>query len=164
MKTFYDFLQNNNNVFMEQNPIVDPLVSGFLRGSEITPELEKIGNRLGVTAKDVVKKAGRGIKNAVLGQKNIPALNQGFTPESSPQLGGQIELKEIRKKYFELQNALKNYYDVINSNPSIKNSQQGARIQNMLERIENELDITYRMLYQSNQPNVLKGRIGEIQP
>jgi len=160
MKTFYDFLQNNNHVFIEQNPIVDPIVTGFLKGSEITPELERFGKTLGAGAKNIVTQTGKGIKNAVLGQKNNPAPNQTFPA----QIDGQIELKEIRKKYFELQNALKNYYDAIKNNPSIKGSSQGERIGTMLEKMENELDITYRMLYQPNKPNVLKGRIGEIQP
>ena len=108
-------------------------------------------------------KTGKAIKNAVFGQKNNPALNQNFPPESA-QLGSNVELKEIRRKYIELQSALKNYQDLINNNPAISNSPQAVRIQNMLEKIENDLDITYRMLYQANNPNVLKGRIMETKP
>ena len=163
MKTFYDFLQKNNNVFVEQNPIVDPIVGGFLQGSGVTPELEKIGNRLGVTAKNVVTKTGKAIKNAVFGQKNNPPPNQNFSPEPA-QFGSNVELKEIRRKYVELQSALKNYQDLINNNPAISKSPQAVRIQNMLDKIENDLDITYRMLYQANNPNVLRGKITEVKP
>jgi hypothetical protein len=155
MKTFYDFLQNNNNViFQEQNPIVDPLVSGFAQGVGLTPELEKIGKRTG----EFVKKTGQGIGRALFGQKNNK--DQGLPPESMPQIGAEVDLREIRKQYFELQNALKNYYNVISNNPSMKSSPQITKVQSMLQKIENELDITYRMLYQTDQkPVPLKGVI-----
>ena len=148
MKTFYNFLENKKTfIFHEQNPIVDPVVSGFLQGSGVTPELEKIGKRLGLGARNIVTKTSRGIGKALFGQRNNqPDQSQNFVPSNQPQFAVGTEIREIRKKYFELQNALKNYSDAINNNPSLKNSPQGTKIKSMLEKIEDELESIYLFL------------------
>lgn len=170
MKTFYDFLENKrNSIFYEQNPIIDPIVGGFLQGSGVTPELEKIGNRLGVGAKNIVKKTGQGIGRAVFGQKNNSDLTnqkQSYEIDNVQQISGGGSFREIRTKYFDLQNALKNYYNVISNNPYLKKSNEFANVQKMLEKIEDELESTYFVLSQLekknillNQPKPIKGKI-----
>lgn len=165
MKTFYDFLQNGKTfVFQEQNPVIDPVVSGFLQGSGVTPELEKIGNRLGVGAKNIVTKTGKGIGRALFGQKgNQFDQSQSITPSNVPQFAGGPEIRDLRKKYFELQNALKNYSDAISNNQFLKNSPQGSKIQSMLEKIEDELELIYLSLSQIEKnvtpPTPLRGTI-----
>lgn len=166
MKTFYDFLQNGKTfVFQEQNPVIDPVVSGFLQGSGVTPELEKLGNRLGVGAKNIVTKTGKGIGRALFGQRTnqFPDQPQVNTPSNTQQFAGGTENRELRKKYFELQNALKNYYNAIDNNPSLKNSPQVIRIKSMLEKIEDELESIYFSISQVEKnvvpPTPLRGTI-----